>query len=137
MTTIAKLRETIKSLILEMSVSQSEMEKIIDMMLDSAESCKQAIELAESLGLIEGKDGKDVYIDDRANNSHFVFVCDPEFADQFERQAIETCPSHFDPSISEYYAKNPETGRFEPTGKMSLNFYIPSLKAWPAGWRGR
>ena len=137
MNNLRTLRRIIKALILETTVSSNELEKIIEMMLDSAESCKQAVELADSLGLIEGKDGLGIHVDDGPNHTHFVFVAEPDFAEQFQKQALETCPSWFDPSITEYYVKNKETGRFEPSGKMSLNFYIPSLESWPDGWRNR
>lgn len=116
-----------------MAVSKDEMQKIIEMMLSDNESCKQAVELAESLGLIEGKEGKDVYVSDMPNSTRFVFICEPSFAEEFEKIAYETCPSWFDPSIEESWAKNEKTGRYEPTGKMSLDFYIPDY----AGWRDR
>tara|TARA_X000000950_G_scaffold288004_1_gene402771 strand:+ start:2292 stop:2684 length:393 start_codon:yes stop_codon:yes gene_type:complete len=127
------LRKIVRKLILEMAVSKDEMQKIIEMMLSDNESCKQAVELAESLGLIEGKEGKDVYVSDMPNSTRFVFICEPSFAEEFEKIAYETCPSWFDPSIEESWAKNEKTGRYEPTGKMSLDFYIPDY----AGWRDR
>ena len=124
------LRETVRRLILEMTVSQNELQKIIHLMLSDNESCKQAVEIAESLGLIEGRDGGDIHISDGPNSTNFAFVCEPDFAEKFKQEAIETCPSWFDPSIKEYYAKNEETGRWEPTGKMSLNFWIPDYQSW-------
>ena len=127
------LRKTVRKIILETTVSSKELQNLIEMMLSDNESCIQAVELAESLGLIEGKEGKDVYVGDMPNSTHFVFVCEPNFAEEFEKLAHETCPSWFDPSIDEYWAKNEETGRYEPTGKISLDFYIPDY----SGWRDR